>query len=356
MQNAPLSEVESDPPGPAVRPLASPRALKSKLPLPEFVADRVRRTRAAIRDVLHGNDLQRLVVLAGPCSIHDRSAALEYGRRLAKLGECHAGELVIVMRSYFEKPRSRVGWKGLLVDPHLDGSCDLERGLELSRELLIELGRQGVACASELLGPLAPAYFDDLLSWTGIGARTVESQPHRELASGLGMPVGVKNGTDGRTATALDALVAIRGEHTYLGLDPAGGAAVIRTPGNADAHLVLRGGGGGANADAEAVGRIAAQASVCGLARPLLIDCSHGNSAKDHRRQAAVCRGVLEQLRTGQTAIAGFALESHLRPGRQALRAGVRPAPGVSITDACIGWNETEELLGEAAEMVRSRR
>jgi 3-deoxy-7-phosphoheptulonate synthase len=336
--------------------VASPSDLKARLPVPERVAERVRQTRAAIGHILHGRDRQRLVVLAGPCSIHDRGAALEYGRRLAEAGAVHADALVVVMRSYFEKPRTTLGWKGMLVDPQLDDSCDLERGLESSRELLIELGQLGVACGSELLGPLAPGYLDDLLSWAGIGARTVESQPHRELASGLSLPVGVKNGTDGRTATAFEALIAIREPHSYLGLDPAGGPAVVRTPGNGDAHVVLRGGGGAGNADAKTLGRIAREARNCGLARPLLVDCSHGNSAKDHRKQAAVCRGVLEQLRTGQRAIAGIALESHLRAGRQTLQPGAKPLPGLSITDACIGWGETAELLNGAADTVRSMR
>lgn len=347
---------EAEPGKPNVLSLPSPSDLKSRLPVPDRVAKRIVEARGAIRDVLHGRDRHRLIVLAGPCSIHERGAALEYARRLAELSLRHESELVIVMRSYFEKPRSTVGWKGLLVDPQLDGSCDLAGGLSLARELLIELGLQGVACGSELLGPLAPGYLDDLLCWAGIGARTVESQPHRELASGLSMPVGVKNGTDGSSRAALDALVAIRSEHSYLGLDPSGGPAVIRTPGNPDAHVVLRGGGGRANADAETVSEVAREASAGGPARPLLIDCSHGNSDKDHRRQGAVCRGVLAQLRAGQGAIAGIALESHLRPGRQTVRAGSRLAPGVSITDACIGWNETEELLGAAAEAVASMR
>ena len=356
MSTALPSEAEIETSAVRTLPLPSPRALQAELPLPESLARLVSSTRAAIREVLHGSDAERLIVLAGPCSIHDRGAALEYGRRLAKLAHEHRDTLVVVMRSYFEKPRTTLGWKGLITDPHLDESCDLAQGISLARELLLELGSLGIPCGGEMLGTLAPAYLADALSWAGIGARTVESQPHRELASGLPMPVGVKNGTDGKVRTARDAVVAIREPHVYLGLDSEGGPAVVRTRGNPDAHIVLRGGSRGGNADAAAIARTAQQIGATELARPLLVDCSHGNSGKDHRRQAGVFRQVLRQVETGQSAIAGLSLESHLRPGRQDLRPGTAPAAGVSITDACIGWNETEDLLGEAAASVRRCR
>lgn len=355
MATAALSELVLEPQSRIAQPLPGPRELKSRRGIPREVANATDASRQAIRDILQGRDAERLFVLAGPCSIHDREAALEYAARLAKLAQRHSKQLVLVMRSYFEKPRSTLGWKGLMIDPDLDGSCDLARGLELSRELLLEITSMGVPCGSEILGPLATPYLEDLLSWAAIGARTVESQPHRELASGLAMPVGVKNGMDGRTQTALDALRAIREPHTYLGLDGDGRPATIRTQGNADAHLVLRGGGGAQNSGAAAVRDIAGDMHEFGLSRPLLVDCSHGNSGKDHRKQGAVCREVLAQVRSGQRAIAGFALESHLHPGRQNSGPGAQLAPGVSITDACIGWSETEDLLAEAAEAVAAR-
>ncbi len=335
-----------------VQPLPGPQTLRSRLPAPDPVLELVSQTRRAIRDLLSGRS-KRLLVLAGPCSIHDRSAALEYATRLRRLADLHREQLVVVMRSYFEKPRTTLGWKGLLIDPDLDGSCDIARGLELSRRLLIEIGEIGIPCGGELLGPISSAYFDDLLCWAAIGARTVESQPHRELASGLGLPIGVKNAMDGRSDSALDALVAIREPHTYLGLDSRGAPATIRTAGNPDVHLVLRGGEKAPNFDAGSILGISRAAEKRGLASALVVDCSHGNSGKDHRKQGRVCREVLAQVRGGQRAIAGLALESHLRPGRQPASAGA--VPGLSITDACIGWSETEDLLAEAAEAVAPR-
>lgn len=290
--------------------------------------------------------------MVGPCSIHDPEAALEFAERLAGVARQTAGELVVVMRTYFEKPRTSLGWKGLVNDPHLDGSFDLVRGIERAREVLSGVGELGLACASELLDPLAAPYLRDGLAWASIGARTAQSQPHRELASGLPMPVGLKNGTDGRIDGALGALAAARCPQTCLGVDTDGAVAVLRTPGNPDAHLVLRGGDPGPNYDAPSVARAARAAQRYGLARPVFVDCSHGNSSRDPRLESVAWRAVLDQVRDGQGAIGGLLLESQLQAGRQSLRPGKPLRHGISITDACIGWSETQELLLEAAESV----
>jgi len=337
----------------AIVRLSPPRRVKESLPVPEKVAELVASTRAAIRDVLHGRDRKRLLVVVGPCSIHDPKAALEYAGRLADVAARLRNELVVVMRTYFEKPRTTVGWKGLVNDPHLDGTCDVEAGLALARRLLLEIGRLGVPCASEMLDPITPQYVEDLLSWSAIGARTTESQTHREMASGLSMPVGFKNGTDGSLQVALDAMVSARHPHSFLGVDADGMSAVVRTKGNPDRHVVLRGGSGGPNHGREAVAHAAALVGVEGIARGVMVDCSHGNSGKDPERQAAVAREVLEQVRGGQNAICGLLLESHLKPGRQDWKPGRPLTYGVSITDACMGWDATEALLGEAASAVR---
>lgn len=333
--------------------LTPPRRLKERLPVAAKVTETVASTRAAIRDVIHARDRRRLIVVVGPCSIHDPAAALEYAGRLADVAARLRNELVIVMRTYFEKPRTTVGWKGLVNDPHLDGSCDVEAGLSLARGLLLEIGRLGVPCASEMLDPITPQYVADCLAWSAIGARTTESQTHREMASGLSMPVGFKNGTDGSLQVALDAMVSARHPHSFLGIDAEGMSAVVRTRGNPDRHLVLRGGSGGPNHGRDAVAHAAALVGIEGIARGVMVDCSHGNSGKDPERQAAVCREVLDQVRGGQNALCGLLLESHLAPGRQDWKPGRRLAYGVSITDACMGWDATVALLDEAADAVR---
>jgi 3-deoxy-7-phosphoheptulonate synthase len=309
-----------------------------------------------VRDVLHGRDPDRLVVIVGPCSLHDADAAREYADRLAPLAAAHADALVVVMRTSFEKPRTTVGWKGLVNDPHLDGSCDVEAGLQLARRLLLEINGRGLPCASELLDPVTPQYIGDLVAWAAIGARTTESQTHREMASGLSMPVGFKNGTDGSLASAVNAMISAASPHSFLGISAEGMTAVIKTSGNPDRHLVLRGGGGGPNHGAEHVARAARLAAAEGAPRGVMIDCSHDNSGKDHRRQGGVCREVLAQVRAGQRAILGLMLESNLAEGRQDWVPGAPLRHGVSITDACIGWPETEALLGEIADAVRPRR
>ena len=340
----------------AVQPLVPPRAVKAKLPVGAPERELVRATRAAIRDVLHGRDRHRLVVVVGPCSIHDPEAALDYARRLAAVAEATRESLVVVMRTYFEKPRTTVGWKGLINDPHLDGSCAIAEGLELARRVLVDVNRLGMPCGSELLDPITPQYVADLLAWAAIGARTTESQTHREMASGLSMPVGFKNGTDGGLQVAVDAVVSARHPHTFLGIDVDGITSAIRTQGNPDRHVVLRGGRGQANHHAADVARAAALVAGEDIPRPIMIDCLHGNSGKDPARQLRVCREVLEQVRGGQQALMGLLVESNLFSGRQDWKPGAPLAYGVSITDACLGWDDTEALLRETAAAVAAAR
>jgi len=336
-----------------VLPLIPPKQAKAMLPVSAAAAEVVLRTRRAIRDVLHGRDRRRLVVIVGPCSLHDPEAALDYAERLRRATTGTEAELIVLMRAYFEKPRTTVGWKGLINDPRLDGSCEVAEGLVLARRLLLRINELGLPCATEVLDPVSPQYTADLLSWAAIGARTTESQTHRELASGLSMPVGFKNGTDGSLQIALDAMVSASHPHSFLGINADGLTAVIKTRGNPDRHLVLRGGGGSPNYGAAEVAR--AVRAVPGIARGVLVDCSHDNSGKDHTRQGQVCREVLGQLRGGQNALMGLLIESNLRPGRQSWGEGKPLEYGVSITDACIGWEETETLLREITETVRMK-
>jgi 3-deoxy-7-phosphoheptulonate synthase len=339
-----------------LRPLMTPTDLRTKLPASARAEETVVAGRAGLRDAIHGRDRERLVVIVGPCSIHDPEQALEYAQRLRRAAVPLGGELHVVMRTYFEKPRTTVGWKGLINDPHLDGTCDVEAGLELARGLLLSINELGLPCASELLDPFTPQYVADLLAWASIGARTTESQTHRELASGLSMPVGFKNGTDGGLEVARNAMISSSHPHSFLGITPDGRSAVVCTRGNPDRHLVLRGGSTGTNYDAESVAEAAACVNDEELVRPVLVDCSHGNSRKNHRHQGDVCRAVLEQVRDGQRAVLGVMIESHLEPGSQSWTPGQELERGVSITDACIGWSETEDLLNEMAEAVKVSR
>ncbi len=337
-----------------VTPLIPPRTVKAKLPLTDAAARVVLETRHAVRDIIHGRDRRRLLVVVGPCSIHDPAAAYEYARNLKRVADATRDHLVVVMRTYFEKPRTTVGWKGLINDPHLDGSCDIPAGLELARSILLKINTFGVPCACEALDPVTPQYIADLVSWATIGARTTESQTHREMASGLSMPVGFKNGTDGGLEVALNAMISARHPHSFLGINAEGVTSVIKTLGNPDRHIVLRGGGGKSNYSPADIARAAALVADEGIARPIMVDCSHDNSSKDHTRQPHVARAVLSQFHDGQAAIMGLLLESNLKPGKQRWQQGVALAYGVSITDACIGWDETEALLYEAAEAVRT--
>jgi 3-deoxy-7-phosphoheptulonate synthase len=306
-------------------------------------------SRRAIRDILHGRDTRRLVVVVGPCSIHDPQAALEYARLLKPIADATRDNLLIVMRTYFEKPRTTVGWKGLINDPRLDGSCDVAAGLKLARSILLEINGLGLPCAYEGLDPVTPQYIGDLISWAAIGARTTESQTHREMASGLSMPVGFKNGTDGGLQVAVDAMVSARHPHSFLGTNSDGLTSVIKTMGNPDRHIVLRGGGGKANYGPEDVERALKLLVDHDIARPIMVDCSHVISAKDHNRQLSVGQAVLDQFRAGQRAIMGLMLESNLKPGKQSWKEDAPLEYGVSITDACIGWAETEGFLADAA-------
>ncbi len=335
-----------------IKALPSPRAIKTILPITDQAATLVVETREAIRKILHGQDRDRLLVIVGPCSIHDPEAAYEYAARLRPLAETLRDRFLIVMRTYFEKPRTTVGWKGLINDPHLDGTCDIAAGMELARTILLKLNQSGMPCATELLDPISPQYIADLISWTAIGARTTESQTHREMASGVSMPVGFKNGTEGSLQVAVNAMISARTPHHFLGINADGQTSIIKTMGNPDRHIVLRGGGGKTNYDEDNVAKAEAAVASEGITRPIMIDCSHDNSMKDHTRQGLVAHEVIRQFREGRQSIMGLMLESNLNPGKQTWKQGTPLTHGVSITDACLGWEETESLLNRLADMV----
>jgi len=335
-----------------IKALPSPRAIKTKLPITDQAAALVVGTREAIRRILHGEDRDRLLVIVGPCSIHDPEAAYEYAGKLKPIAEALRDRFLIVMRTYFEKPRTTVGWKGLINDPRLDGTCDIAAGMELARAILLRINQLGLPCGTELLDPISPQYVADLISWAAIGARTTESQTHREMASGVSMPVGFKNGTEGSLQVAINAMTSAHAPHHFVGINADGQTAIIKTMGNPDRHLVLRGGGGRTNYEAQDVAKAEAAVAGEGIARPIMIDCSHDNSKKDHTRQGLVAREVLQQFREGRQSIMGLMLESNLNPGKQAWKEGVALLHGVSITDACLGWNETERLLTELATAI----
>ena len=335
-----------------IKALPSPREIKTKLPITDQAAALVVETREAIRRILHGQDRERLLIIVGPCSIHDPEAAYEYAAKLKPVADSLRDRLLIVMRTYFEKPRTTVGWKGLINDPHLDGTCDIWTGMELARTILLKINQSGMPCATELLDPISPQYIADLISWTAIGARTTESQTHREMASGVSMPVGFKNGTEGSLQVAVNAMTAARSPHHFVGINADGQTSIIKTMGNPDRHIVLRGGGGKTNYDAEHVARAETAVAGEGIARPIMIDCSHDNSSKDYRRQGFVAHEALRQFHEGRESIMGLMLESNLKPGKQTWKQGISLAHGVSITDACLGWDETSILLGELADMI----
>jgi 3-deoxy-7-phosphoheptulonate synthase len=313
------------------------------------------RFRAEVRGVLSGTD-DRLLVIAGPCSIHDPVAAIDYARRLARLAEHLRDDLLIVMRCYFDKPRTVIGWTGLINDPGLDGSNDIEAGLRIARTILLEIAAAGLPAGCEWLHPLAAPYLADAVTWGAIGARTVESQVHRQLASGLAMPVGFKNGTDGDVRTAVDACLAARTGHSYLDASPDGTPAVITTEGNRDCHVVLRGGRRGPNYRPGDVTAALSKIAGAGLPRRLVVDCSHGNSGKDHRHQPEVAEVVAAQAAAGERGVAGIMLESFLKAGRQAPGDPATLAYGQSITDSCIGWDATVQVLEDLAQATRARR
>ncbi len=338
----------------AVRALVSPAVLLEELPVTAAIEALVETTREAISAVLQGRD-DRLVAVVGPCSIHDHDQAMQYANRLLPLARELSGELIVVMRVYFEKPRTTVGWKGYINDPRLDGSFHINEGLRRARELLLEINALGLPAGTEFLDLLSPQYQSDLIAWGAIGARTTESPSHRQLASGLSCPVGFKNGTDGGVQVAADALVSAAAPHAFMGMTKTGMAAIFETRGNADGHVILRG-GKAPNYDATQVASACAVLERAGLREQVMVDCSHANSAKQHRRQIDVAADLAAQLAGGERRIMGVMVESHLHEGRQDLLPGVALRPGVSITDACIGWDDTEPLLRGLAQAVRQRR
>jgi len=338
-----------------VSPLVPAAVVRGQMPVPGGSAETISRARDMVRAVLGGSD-GRLLVIAGPCSVHDPAAALDYAGRLAALSRRYARDLLLVMRVYVEKPRTVTGWKGLVNDPRLDGTCDLPLGLRLARELLLSIAALGLPAATEWVDPATARYLDDLVTWGAIGARTTESPIHRQLASGLAMPVGFKNGTDGDIQVAAEACLAARGSHTFAGLADDGTAAVIRTAGNPDCHLVLRGGRAGPNFEAPWAAKASTLASGAGLARGVVVDASHGNSGKDHRRQEQVAVTLAGQVARGEPGLAGVMLESNLAGGRQEPGDPATLAYGRSITDACMDWEATAGLLGLLAAASRRRR
>ena len=345
-------------------PMTPPRELKRRLPTPPEVHETVLAGRAAVQDILAGRDA-RLLVVVGPCSIHDPKSALEYAGRLAELHHRYEDRLLIVMRVYFEKPRTTVGWKGLINDPHLDGSFDMGEGIRLAREILIGVNKLGLPTGTEMLDPYTPQYIDDLVSWAAIGARTTESQTHRQMASGLSMPVGYKNATNGDLQVALDAMKSARASHHFLGIDDDGQTCIVKTRGNPHGHLILRGGSGRPNYDPQNVAEAARRLTESGLPPGLMIDCSHANSNKKYAQQEVVWRSIVEQRcaaadRGESQTIIGAMVESHLAEGRQDIPANLAPAQiqsslryGVSVTDECIGWDKTAELLAEGYSCLR---
>ena len=333
----------------------SPLELVDRIPRSEAAAKTVEESRGIIQNILNGTDA-RLMIITGPCSIHDESAALDYANRLVKLRESLSEKVYIVMRVYFEKPRTTVGWKGFINDPNLNETFDIPAGLERGRRLLQEINEIGIPTASEFLDPVVPHYIEDLVSWVAIGARTTESQTHRQMASAIGIPVGFKNGTDGSFQTAIDGISAASKQHSYVGTGPDGHVCVLRTEGNPDGHLVLRGGKSGPNYDDQSVRSAQNDLGKGGLPENLVIDCSHGNSNKDHERQPAVFEDVVGQRVAGNSGVVGVMLESHINPGSQSL--GDDPSKldyGVSITDACVGWEKTEEIILWADEKLNGK-
>ncbi|MDR6983851.1 3-deoxy-7-phosphoheptulonate synthase [Rheinheimera pacifica] len=335
----------------AEKPLSPPAVLKKVLPLSEQGAQFVQQARNTIADIVHGRD-KRLLVVTGPCSIHDPLAAVEYAQKLKQLQLQYADSLYIVMRVYFEKPRTTVGWKGFINDPHLDDSFDLETGLTWGRELLLKMVEMQLPTATEALDPISPQYMSDLISWSAIGARTVESQTHREMASGLSMPVGFKNGTDGNLNIALNALQSAASGHSFIGINQRGEVSLVQTAGNPDGHIILRG-GAKPNYDEQSIGEALAKLDKLKLPRGIVVDCSHGNSNKDHNRQGEVAQNVLAQRLAGNDAIIGIMLESHLFAGRQDLIDGKAEKYGVSVTDACIDWDTTAQLLAALHQQMQ---
>ncbi|MGH3164385.1 MAG: 3-deoxy-7-phosphoheptulonate synthase [Trebonia sp.] len=339
----------------AYEPLLSPAALLDELPAGDALSASVARSRAEVRAVLDGTD-DRLLVVAGPCSVHDPAAAIDYAAKLAAVRDQTARDLLVVMRVYFEKPRTVTGWKGLINDPGMDSSHDVHRGLRMARRLLLDITRLGLPVGCEWLDPVTPQYLADVVTWGAIGARTTESQVHRQMASGMSMPVGFKNGTDGDVQVAVDACRAAGSGHTFFGVTHAGAAAVVTTAGNPDTHVILRGGRSGPNYQAEYVAKTLDLISGAGLPARVMVDASHGNSGKDYRRQVAVADAIAEQVAGGERGLTGIMLESFLLAGRQEPGDPARLAYGRSVTDACVDISTTAEVMGRLAAAARCRR
>ncbi|WP_436606599.1 3-deoxy-7-phosphoheptulonate synthase [Sorangium sp. So ce1036] len=338
-----------------LRPLIPPAILIEEIPVSPSASETVTFSRKEAERVITGDD-DRLLVVVGPCSIHDPKAALEYAERLREARDRLSDDLLVVMRVYFEKPRTTVGWKGLINDPNLDGSFSINKGLRVARGLLRDIAELGLASGTEFLDTITPQFIADLIAWGAIGARTTESQVHRELASGLSCPVGFKNSTEGDVQIAVDAVRAAREAHHFLSVTKQGISAIVATRGNAACHVILRGSQRGPNYSAEHVREAADRLTKASLPRRLMVDCSHGNSQKDPSRQRLVAESLAEQLRAGSRDILGVMIESHLVGGRQDLAPGKAPTYGQSITDACLGWSDTVPVLELLAQAVRARR
>lgn len=338
----------------AIEPLFSPDELKKILPLPEQVAQMIATSRAQIEEIISGAK-GRYLAIVGPCSIHDPEQGIVYAKKLAEAARQVEDVMLVVMRVYFEKPRTTVGWKGMITDPHLDGSDDIAAGLKQARSFLLDIGKLGLPAATEFLDPIVPQYIADLVSWAAIGARTTESQTHREMSSGLSMPVGFKNGTDGDYQSALDAMLSARSAHSFLGVSSTGTVSIIRTNGHPSAHIVLRGGRKAANCDPDTMKEALAKMGKLGLTPSLLVDCSHANSSKQPLAQPQVWENILQFHIEQEPRVVGAMLESNLLTGRQDLVPGQPLKPGLSITDPCLGWAETESLLLETAAKLRKK-
>lgn len=331
----------------------SPSALKAELPLPEDARQFITESRQTVKNILDGTD-KRLFMVVGPCSIHDTELALDYAKRLKQLADSVRDEIFIIMRVYFEKPRTTVGWKGLINDPHLNGSFDIETGLRTARQLLIDLTALGLPLATEALDPISPQYLQDTITWTAIGARTTESQTHREMSSGLSSPVGFKNGTDGSLDVAVNAMKSVTHGHAFLGINPDGQVAITKTKGNQYGHVVLRGGGGKPNYDSVSIALCEQALDKAGLSKNVVVDCSHANSNKDHNVQPLVLDDIAHQIKDGNQSICGVMLESNINEGNQSIPESLADLKyGVSITDACINWETTEKSLTKMAETLK---
>ncbi len=343
----------------SIEPLLSPADILAEYPLPDTLANQIFQSRETIKNILRGNDT-RLLAIVGPCSIHDTTAAVEYAQKLKKISDEVKDTVFIVMRVYFEKPRTTIGWKGLITDPQVDGRDDIATGLRVARKLLLHIAEIGLSSATEFLDPIVPQYISDLVSWAAIGARTTESQTHRQMASGLSMPVGYKNSTDGNTQVAIDAMISSRAEHSFLGIDHSGRTAIIRTSGNPYGHLILRGGHNLTNYHPESIEEAADALRKANLEPFIMVDCSHANSRKKYEKQEDVWNNIIEQRLAGNKNLIGMMLESNLFPGNQSLPPVLHTNVlnelkyGVSITDACVGWETTEELLRTADKKLKT--